>query len=97
MTIAAHTVVVQSQQPLAARVDNELVLLNVDAGTYYGFSELGSEVWNRIAAPMNVGRLCVELAAEFDVGVETVTRDVMAFLAQLAEYRLIEILDERGA
>jgi len=91
MTIAADRLVVQSQMPMAASVDNEVVLLNVAAGTYYGFSELGLEVWYRIAAPTNVGHLCAELAAEFDADMETITRDVLAFLSQLAEYRLIEV------
>jgi len=91
MTIAPDSVVAQSPQPMAASVDNEVVLLNQAVGTYYGFSELGSEVWNRIAAPTNVGSLCSELAAEFDADIETITRDVVAFLSQLAEYQLIEV------
>lgn len=93
MTIAADSLVAQSQTPMAATVDNEVVLLNVAAGTYYGFSELGCEVWNRIAAPTKVDRLCAELAAEFDADVETITRDVVAFLDRLAEYKLIEVTE----
>jgi hypothetical protein len=82
--------VVQSHTPMAASVDNEVVLLDVAAGAYYGFSELGCEVWNRIAAPTNVGDLCAALAAEFDADIETITRDVLDFLSQLDEYRLIK-------
>jgi len=93
MTISADSLVAQSETPMAASVDNEVVLLNAAAGTYYGFSEPGCEVWNRIAAPTKVGHLCAELAAEFDADLETITRDVVAFLYQLAEYKLIEITE----
>jgi hypothetical protein len=91
MIITADSLVAQSQEPMAAKVDNEVVLLSVATGQYYGFSEPGSEVWNRIAAPTRIGPLCAALAEEFDADVETITRDVLTFLGQLAEYRLIEV------
>jgi hypothetical protein len=91
MIITADSLVVQSQEPMAANVDDEVVLLSVATGQYYGFSELGAEVWNRIATPTHIGRLCVVLAEEFDAEVETIRRDVLTFLGQLAEYQLIEV------
>ena len=92
MSITTDSIVVQSREPLAAAVDNEVVLLSVARGQYYGFSELGSEVWKRLAGPTHIGQLCVVLGEEFDADAETIKRDVLTFLYRLAEYQLIEVM-----
>src|SRR5437868_3688782 len=37
------------QSVVAARIESELVLLDVDQGTYFGLDELGTEIWESIS------------------------------------------------
>jgi hypothetical protein len=89
--ITGDSLVVRSCEPLVAVVDNEVVLLSVARGQYYGLDEIGSEVWNRIASPTHISQLCAALGEAFDADAETIGRDVLSFLNRLAEYELIEV------
>ena len=38
-----------SNGQLAATVDQEIVILSVERGSYYGLDDIGSEIWQQMA------------------------------------------------
>jgi len=68
----------------------ESVILDVDAGVYYGLNSVASRVWRLIQTPRTVAELRSRLVAEYDVEPERASRDLEALLAALETRRLIE-------
>lgn len=94
MTVGLDSVVVQEDEPIAAEVDGEVVMLSERAGAYFGLDDIGSEIWKLIAQPRRVSDLCHLLAQYYDADGETLTRDVTSFLDELLARRLVRLVDE---
>ena len=96
VTIAPDMIVVRDDEPIAAQVDGEVVILSAKAEAYFGLGETGSAIWGMIATPRKVSDICTKLVEAYDVDPQTCERDTMAFLATLLEDRLIRIVDENS-
>jgi hypothetical protein len=75
---------------LAAEVGGEVVVMSLEQGKYYGFDEVGSDVWRRIEQPIVVSQLCAALALEYDADPDVIERDTIVLLEKLADQSLLE-------
>jgi Coenzyme PQQ synthesis protein D (PqqD) len=91
--VTPASVVVASGQQLSREVGSETVILGLDEGKYFGLADVGSRIWSLVQEPRPVGDICRVIVDEYDVAPERCARDVAAFLARLAEQRLVEIRD----
>jgi hypothetical protein len=92
VTVTVDTVLVQDSEPIPATVDEEVVLLSVRAGNYFGFNRIGTEIWNMLAEPRRVAEILDSLAQAHDVDRDTMTRDVNQFLQTLIDRRLVKVV-----
>jgi hypothetical protein len=91
--IETTTIVRASPDQLAAKVGDEIVMMGIEHGRYYGLNELGAEIWRRIAEPKSVDVLCQELETIYDVTPEICRGEVIDFLGSLDQNGLIEVVD----
>jgi hypothetical protein len=92
VTVTVDTVLVQDSEPIPATVDEEVVLLSVRAGNYFGFNRIGTEIWNMLAEPRRVGEILDSLSQAHDVDTDTMTRDVTQFLQTLIDRGLVKVV-----
>lgn len=86
-----HRVIRASGHPYE-ELDNGVVLLSIVAGRYYRLNEVGSEVWRALEKEITVSILCKNVAEKFGVETTVIERDIVLFLNQLLEHRLISIV-----
>jgi hypothetical protein len=85
------TVVKRREDLLANNLsETEAVVLDVDAGSYFGLRSVGKAIWDHLEEPVTVGALCERLREQFDVDPETCLRETTAFLEVLHERGLID-------
>ena len=89
--------VARTDESLSATLDGEAVLLQPEAGMYYGMNEVATLLWERLKEPASVADLRAELLSEFDVEAADADRDLRAFLADLEAAGLAEISDPDDA
>jgi outer membrane protein assembly factor BamB len=75
---------------LVSEVDDEQVLLDTDAGTYYGLNAVGTVLWDALQEPRSVEELVALTAEEFDVSSAECRDDVRSFVTDLDEAGLVE-------
>ncbi len=95
--ITLQTVIRQKQGQVAADVDDEVVMMNLERGNYYGLNAVGSRIWKLLKEPMSVADLCRQLQQEYRVEPEQCRQDVLELLEQLNAETLLEIIDEQGS
>ncbi|HTS93211.1 MAG TPA: PqqD family peptide modification chaperone [Stellaceae bacterium] len=88
-TLSPTSRVRRSEDQIAAPVDDEIIILSVERGSYFGLDDIGSDIWERLASPIRVDALCDALAAEYDADRATIERDVLALLDKLAAAGLV--------
>ena len=88
--LTLDTVVVQSSDLLDCELDQDLVLMSVENGTYYGLNEIGKRIWQAMATPISVQALCEQLQQQFEVESEACEAEVMNYLRTLVVEGLIQ-------
>ena len=84
--------VVRTREVLSASLGDELVMMSIEKGSYYGLDPVGTHVCGRLGEPSVVDALCNELVLNFEVDLDDCREDVLAFLGQLLEQGLIEVV-----
>lgn len=67
------------------RLDDEVVLLDLDSGIYSTLNAVGAIIWDRCDGTISVAEIIEEIASEFDVAEEVAQRDTLEFLHDLVE------------
>jgi Coenzyme PQQ synthesis protein D (PqqD) len=93
LSVTVDSILVQDEEPKAAGLDGEVVLLSLRAGSYFGFNRVASEIWHMLAAPCRVGQIFTSLSERHDVDAETLARDVTPFLQTLLEQKLVRVIE----
>jgi hypothetical protein len=96
-TVTTDSILVQEREPVATTVDEEVVVLSMRAGSYFGFNRVGTAIWNMLAKPRPVGHILDELSQLHEVDRATMTRDVMTFLQTLVDRRLVRVVEPEDA
>jgi hypothetical protein len=84
------TVLRRSDAHVSAPLEDCLVMMDIDAGTYYMLDGIASVVWDRLEAPASVDDLVNELCSRYDVTPARCEADLLPFLDRLREKRLVE-------
>jgi hypothetical protein len=80
----------RSEGWLAARVGDQLVMMNVEREVYIGLNAVGAFVWEMLETPKDVAELCSGVASEFDTTAQACRDDVAKFLSALETNKAIE-------
>lgn len=97
MSVTIDSVLVRERQLPAANLDGGVVILSVDAGAYFSFNNIASEIWRMLSEPRRVGEIFEALSQSHDVDTATLSRDVLPFLEKLIERRLARQVDQDDA
>ncbi len=90
--LSLDSVVSLCDHQLSCEVANEMVVLEVSRGMYYGLNEVAAFVWQKIKNPIQVGAVRDAILAEFEVDAEECERDLLALLVDLQDNNLITVL-----
>ena len=82
---------------LEADIGNELVALEPEAGNCFGFNEVATVVWRKLAEPRSFDELRDALVADYDVSTEQCSTELKALLDDLVARRLVAIDGTTGA
>ena len=74
---------------LVQRVADELVLLDVRSGTYYGLNHVGVVVWEALAAGLELSGIVDAVRRRFEVDATRAERDVEQLVGDLLARSLI--------
>ncbi|MCY7296708.1 lasso peptide biosynthesis PqqD family chaperone [Alteromonas sp. a30] len=87
------SIIQQTENAVSCEIEDQTVLLNIEAGKYHGFNEVASRIWQIIEAPMKISQICDQLMQEFDISEAQCKSEVLGFLKQLNDAGLITIND----
>jgi hypothetical protein len=71
----------------------EVVILDLQSGTYYGLDAVGALIWTLLEQPASLDTLRDAILAEYDVDPETCRQDTLAFVEELQAAGLVEVSD----
>lgn len=74
---------------VARKLDDEMVLLNLDSGEYFGLNDTGTRIWELLADGRGRDEVVRRLIEEFEVAAEVASDHVAALCEELLEAGLL--------
>lgn len=93
MALELHHIIARSQSLVAAPMDDEIVMMNIERGEYLGLDSLASKIWEMTETPIKISDICERLLALYDVEHEQCEQDVLVFVNRLQELNVIHGAD----
>jgi len=74
---------------LVQRAADQWILLDVENGQYYALDEVSGRIWELCDGSHSVAAMVEEICQDYDAPSEDVEQDVLAFLGEMAEEKLV--------
>lgn len=79
---------------IAAEMDGELVMMDMESGTYFALNAVGSHIWDALQTPQHQSALVQDVLSTFDTSsASDVAGDVKTFLGTLMDKGLVHRSD----
>jgi hypothetical protein len=75
-------------------VGGDVVVLNVEAGVYFGIDGSGSQMWRELAEHGSVEKTLESLQQQFDVEPDELRHDLDDLLDKLVQKGLVQVIAE---
>jgi hypothetical protein len=82
---------VRSNDLIATDLDDETVLMSIDAGSYYGLEGSARAIWERLATPISFTELVAAMVREYRVPAEVCGLDLQRFLSHMEQEGLLRV------
>jgi hypothetical protein len=94
--IDPNTTFVASSHVAAADLGGEAVILDAEAGRYFGLNEVAARILQLVSTPKSLADIESQLLEEYDVEPERLKTDLQVFVKELADRDLIEVNGDRA-
>lgn len=92
--VSRSTTIVASDDCLSTTTGGESVILHVERGEYYGFNEVGTDIWEFAQEPRTVDEICQMVQQSYEVDKERCLDDVTGLVAEMLDFDLVTTVDE---
>jgi hypothetical protein len=89
--VGADSLLRAASDQVHCNLGEELVILGMKTGVYYGLNPMGTRVWKLLQNPISFGELIRTLLEEHDVEADRCQREVSDFVEQLLKEELIVV------
>jgi hypothetical protein len=91
MEISSDSTVVSTRRLVSADLGEEVILLHLENGLYFGLENVGARIWKLLEKPVRVGEIERMLLEEYDVEPEKCHAEVVSLLNKLVDQNLVEV------
>lgn len=89
VAILPDTTLVRIGELLSTELDDETVLMSIEAGRYYGMAGTARRIWALLAAPHTLADLSAQLSLEFQVTPAQCEQEILPFLEELVKEGMV--------
>ncbi|MCP4960587.1 MAG: PqqD family protein [Actinomycetia bacterium] len=93
MTVSLDTVIRRSTEILHSDLGDQAVMMDLDAGAYYGLNAVGARIWTLADEPVALTKVVDRLLEEFEVERDECESAVAEFVADMIERKVVEVME----
>jgi hypothetical protein len=83
---------IQNKKVIQSRIGDEVVMLDMDSGFYFGLNSVASIIWGKLEKPKSFEEVVNELLEEYNIDRQTCENDTRAFLDQLFQKNIVKLI-----
>jgi hypothetical protein len=89
--LTLNSIISRSPDLVFSEVDDEIVMLGIETGNYYGLDKILSQMWLMIEEPGAISSIIDDLLTQYDVDRSQCEQDVFNVLNRMLKDQLIQI------
>jgi hypothetical protein len=83
---------IQNKKVIQSRIGDEVVMLDMDSGFYFGLNSVASIIWGKLEKAKSFEEVVNELLEEYKIDRQTCENDTRVFLDQLFEKNIVKLI-----
>jgi hypothetical protein len=91
--LTLNSIIQRDPEVIAAEADQDLVMVSVATGHYYGLSDVARDIWETIERPVKISDLVDDLTASYHVDSSSCEVQTLSFLEALLDEGLLQVKD----
>ena len=95
--LTLNSIIQRDPEVIAAETDQDLIMVSVPTGHYYGVTEVAREIWDAIERPKRVSDLVHELTTSYQIDLTSCEDETLSFLETLLDEGLLQVKSEPAA
>lgn len=93
MSVPLHTVIRRSPEIMHSDLGDQVVMMDLDAGAYYGLNAVGARIWTYAEEPIALATVVDKLLEEFEVERGECEVAVGEFVEGMIERKVVEVVE----
>lgn len=91
--INENTVIRRSEALLSNNLGDDVVMMDIEQGSYYGLEAVAARIWHLAENPVSIGAICQNLTSEYAISRERCVAEVRDFIEELLAKKIVHIVD----
>ncbi len=87
--LSEQSVIIRNPEIIHSVMDDEVVMMSVDQGAFFGVDKIGSHIWNLLENQTKVEDLIEILVLHYEVEPELCKTDTLLFLNDMLQKKVI--------
>ena len=85
---------IRNSNLMASAIDDELVMMDMEKGNYFGLNAVGAHIWALLETPHSRGDIVSSVKNDFDApDLSALEKDVLEFIQTMIDNKLIDVVD----
>lgn len=93
MNLKLHDFVQRDPEIISAEAGEEVVMVSIQNGFYYGVAGVAREIWSEVENPKKVSDLVEVLSHKYNIDRSSCELETLKFLEDLLAERLLQVKD----
>lgn len=81
----------RADKMISTDLDQETVLMSIDAGAYFGMAGTARTIWDKLESPLTFSALVNELVSQYHITPEACAQDLQGFLSEMEREGLLHV------
>ncbi len=94
MKLSSDSTVVITPRQVGADLGEEIILLHLENGQYFGLEDVGARIWSLMERPTAVSEIERILLEEYDIEPDRCHEEVLQLLSDLIDNGLVEVSEQ---
>ena len=89
--LTLNSIVQRNSEVIAAEADQDLIMVSIATGSYYGLSDVAREIWDAIERPRMISQLVGDLTTNYQIDPFSCEQQTLSFLEALLDEGLLKV------
>ncbi len=83
MKLTNETILQRNPEIISSKIDDEVVMMSIEEGKYFGLDPIGSIIWELLEQPQSLADIIPQLQKDFDVEEDQCQEDCSKFILDM--------------